>query len=98
MPSTPAQGEPRLAVPPTPDAAAADAAPFVPDPGSPVPLRRLRSGRGRPVPPEACRLGPDCQVCRWRRDGLLPPAGPSPTDVPAAAVGPSVPTRGAARP
>ena len=40
--------------------------------GSPpaIPLLSLR-GERRVIPPEACRLGDDCLVCRWRRAGLL---------------------------
>ena len=35
-----------------------------------LPLLSLR-GERRVIPPEACRLGDDCLVCRWRRAGLL---------------------------
>ncbi len=38
---------------------------------SPVPLLRLRGRDREVIPPERCRLGPDCQVCQWRRQGLL---------------------------
>ena len=38
---------------------------------SPVPLLRLRQHDQEPIPPECCLLGPECLVCRWRREGLL---------------------------
>ena len=41
------------------------------DYASPVPLLRLRRRDREVIPPERCLLGPDCQVCRWRREGLL---------------------------
>ncbi len=49
----------------------ADAPPAGP---SVVPLLRLRDRDRRAIPPEACLLGPRCLVCRWRREGLVPPA------------------------
>ena len=36
-----------------------------------LPLVQLRRPRRTPIPPEQCRLGPECLVCRWRRAGLL---------------------------
>ncbi|PAP75091.1 hypothetical protein [Rubrivirga marina] len=39
-----------------------------------VPLLRLRGRERRAIAPEACLLGPRCLVCRWRREGLIPPA------------------------
>lgn len=39
--------------------------------GAPIPHVHFRR---EPIPPEACRLGPRCLVCRWRREGLIPPA------------------------
>ena len=42
-----------------------------PDVTPPVPLLRLRRHGREPIPPERCLLGPDCLVCRWRREGLL---------------------------
>ena len=63
MPSTPIQGELRLADTVAPD-------PFIPDTAAPVPLLRLRGGR-TPILPEAC-LVPDCIVCAWRQAGLIP--------------------------
>lgn len=41
------------------------------DYASPLLLTRLRQYDREPIPPELCRLGPDCLVCRWRREGLL---------------------------
>ena len=38
---------------------------------APVPLLRLRKQDREVIPPERCLLGPDCHVCRWRREGLL---------------------------
>ena len=49
--------------------------PVTPDPrpdDGRVPLLRLRGHDRRAIPPEDC-LVPDCPVCRWRRDGLIPP-------------------------
>lgn len=44
--------------------------PWVPaTPG--IPAFRLRSGRGDPIRPEDCKV-PDCPICEWRRDGLIP--------------------------
>ena len=43
------------------------------DYASPVSLLRLRRRDREVIPPEACLLGPDCEVCRWRREGLLDP-------------------------
>ena len=40
---------------------------------SPVSLLRLRQRDREVIPPERCLLGPDCLVCRWRREGLLDP-------------------------
>ncbi|OZC02396.1 hypothetical protein [Rubricoccus marinus] len=46
----------------------------------PTAILRLRRSSREVIPPEACRLGPDCVVCRWRREGLLDgaetPGGP----------------------
>ena len=42
-------------------------------PRPPAPLPPVRYRR-EPIPPEACRLGPRCLVCLWRRAGLIPPA------------------------
>jgi len=36
-----------------------------------IPFLRLRRREREPISPEHCLLGPDCLVCRWRREGLL---------------------------
>lgn len=40
---------------------------------SSVPLLRLRRADREPIPPDRCLVGEDCLVCRWRREGLIPP-------------------------
>ena len=57
-------------------------------PSSPIPLLRLRGHDRDPIPPEACLVGPDCLVCRWRQAGLLPPAGHRPPTGASGATGP----------
>ena len=45
----------------------------------PPAILRLRRSERELTPPEVCRLGPECLVCRWRREGLIPAAGIRPS-------------------
>jgi len=76
MHSTPTQGELRLVhTVPASTTAGGPAEPdlFVPDPLSPVPLARLRTGDRAPITAENCIVR-DCPICAWRKAGLIPPA------------------------